>query len=206
MSSVSDFFIYGCVKAKDIYIGIYGIHKMMGQKLVKTTRHVAVIALLSALYSILGGASGLLVGPLLRGYPAHFFRGLTMSMTAAYSQRRWSTTLMGFISGLIFLVIVPAPASYLLASSLVAGLAYDAVIMVGGRYAESSRRRGRIVLGTVVSSVAEAVVALSILTYVGLLEVQAMVLAMIWLGAAAANIVLSLGGASITVLLLRRFK
>ena len=179
---------------------------MMGQQLVKTTRHIAVIALLSALYSILGAASGLLVGPLLRGYPAHLFRGLTMSMTAAYSQRKWSTTLMGFISGIIFLVIVPAPAPYLLAASLAAGLAYDAVIMVGGRYAESSRRRGRIVLGTVVSSVAEAVVALSILTYVGLFEVQAMVLTMIWLGAAAANIVLSLGGASITILLLRRFK
>jgi len=206
MPSVGDCFKYECVKAKDIYIGIYGIHNMTGQKLMKTTRQITVISLLSALYSVLGTASGLLVGPALRGYPAHIFRGLTMSMTAAYSQRKWSTTLMGLISGLIFLAIVPAPAPYLLASSLAAGLVYDIVIGFGGHYAESSRRRRRIAAGTIISGVAEAAVAMAILTYVGLFTVTPTVLAIIWVSAIAANIVLSLAGASITILLLRRFK
>jgi hypothetical protein len=179
---------------------------MESQKLMKTTRQITVIALLSALYSVLGSASGLLVGPALRGYPAHLFRGLTMSMTAAYSRRRWSTTLMGLISGLIFLAIVPAPAPYLLASSIAAGLVYDIVIGFGGHYPESSRMRRRIAAGTVLSGVAESVVALAILTYVGLFKVTSTVLAIIWVSAIAANIVLSLAGASITMLLLRRFK
>lgn len=167
---------------------------------------MAVIALISALYAVLGTVSGLLLGPALRGYPAHFFRGLTMSMTAAYSRRMWSTTIMGAISGLIFLAIVPAPAPYLLIASLSAGLIYDLTTRIGGSYAESSRRSRRIAVATILSGVGESVVALTLLTYFGLFKVTPTVLAIIWVSAVAANIVISLAGASITLLLLRRYR
>ncbi|GBC68975.1 hypothetical protein HRbin01_00665 [archaeon HR01] len=172
---------------------------------VKTAKNIAVIALISASYSVLGTASGLLVGPALRGYPAHFFRGLLMSMAAAYSRWMWSTALMGVISGLVFLVLVPAPAPYLLASTLAAGLVYDAVVAVGGSYAASARRRGRILSAATLSGLAESVVALAILTYLGFFQVPAPVLAIIWAGAIAANLVLSVAGSSVTILILRRY-
>jgi LytS/YehU family sensor histidine kinase len=172
---------------------------------VKTAKNIAVIALISALYAVLGTLSGLLVGPALRGYPAHFFRGLTMSVAAAYSGRMWSTTLMGLISGLVFLALVPAPAPYLLASTLAAGLVYDLVVAAGGSYQVSSRRRGRILSAVSLSGLAESLVALAILTYLGFFQVPASVLAMIWVGAIAANLVLSVAGSSITILILNRY-
>ncbi len=60
-------------------------------------------------------------------------------------------------------------------------------------------------MATVVSGLGEAVVALGILTYVGLFNVQPSALAVIWIVTIAANLVLSTAGAQVTVALLRRY-
>jgi len=160
------------------------------------SRQIAFIGILSAAYVAAGTTLGFLVGPALRGYPAHFFRGLLMSATAAYSRRMWSSTAMGAISGLIFLVTVPiTPAPYLLPASIAAGVAYDLSARVRSQYQESVRSRRRILLSTVLSGLAESVVALAILTYVGLFKVSPPVVALIWAGAIVANILISSLGA-----------
>ena len=141
--------------------------------------------------------------PVLRGYPAHFFRGLSMSACAAFSRARWSVSVMSVISGLVFLLVVPAPAPYLLFSTVGAGVVYD--LSMGRDYKQSVRRAWRITAGTLVSGVVEGIIAMAVLTYVGLFSVRAELLAVIWVSAIAANMVLSTVGAQITVLLLRRY-
>jgi hypothetical protein len=47
---------------------------------------------------------------------------------------------------------------------------------------------------------------MAVLTYVGLFNVRPELLAVIWVGAIAANMVLSTVGAQLTVLLLRRYR
>ncbi len=168
-----------------------------------SAKNISIIALFAALYVFMGSLVGLVV-PALRGYPAHFFRGLTMSGVAAYSRRMWSASIMGLISGLIFFAVVPAPAPYLLPSSIVAGLLYD--LSLGKGYVDTCRNPKRVTLGTLVSGLGEGAVAMAILTYVGFFRVQFQVLAVIWVAALAANMLLSTLGAQVTLLLLRRYK
>ncbi|MCS7129634.1 MAG: hypothetical protein NZ919_03250 [Candidatus Caldarchaeum sp.] len=172
-----------------------------GQKAL-SVKNISFVALSAAFYVLMAAMSGLVL-PAMRGYPAHFFRGLAMSAVAAYSGRMWSTSFMAVISGLVLMAVVPAPAPYLLFATAAAGVVYD--ISLGRKYAESCRRPRRVIVGTMFSGFAEAVVAMSILTYVGLFQVQPQMLAVIWVGAIAANLVLSVAGAQVSLLLLRRY-
>ncbi|MEM2514993.1 MAG: hypothetical protein QXQ70_04045 [Candidatus Caldarchaeum sp.] len=171
------------------------------QKLL-STKNLSVIALSAAFYVLMSALFGLTL-PAARGYPAHFFRGLVMSAVAAYSGRMWSVTSMSVVAGLVLLGVVPAPAPYLFFSTTAAGLVYD--LSLGKKYADVCRKPRRILAGTLVSGLAEALVAMSILTYVGLFQAQLQMLAVIWVGAIAANLVLSAAGAQVTVLVLRRY-
>lgn len=172
-----------------------------GQKTL-TAKTIPVIALSAAFYVITASLSGLVL-PAVRGYPAHFFRGLAMSTVAAYTGRVWSVSFMAAVSGLVLLAVVPAPAPYLLFSTVAAGVVYD--LSLGNAYAQSSRNSRRIMAGTLLSGLAEGVVAMAILTYVGLFQVQPQMLAIIWVAAIAANLVLSAAGAQVAVLLIRRY-
>lgn len=171
------------------------------QKLL-STKNISTIALSAAFYVLMSALFGLTL-PAARGYPAHFFRGLTMSAVAAYTGRMWSVSLMSIISGLVLLAVVPAPAPYLFIATVAAGVVYD--LSLGEKYAEACRKPRRIVAGTMVSGLAEAIVAMGILTYVGLFQVQLQMLAVIWAGAIAANLVLSALGSQVTILVLRRY-
>jgi 1,4-dihydroxy-2-naphthoate octaprenyltransferase len=77
---------------------------------------------------------------------------------------------------------------------------------MGRAYQQSVRRFGRITVGTLLSGLVEGVIAMAALTYVGLFNVRPELLAVIWAGAIAANMVLSTVGAQLTVLLLRRYR
>ncbi|MEM4642923.1 MAG: hypothetical protein QXF36_07130 [Candidatus Caldarchaeum sp.] len=167
-----------------------------------STKQLSIIALSAAFYVLMGAITGLVL-PAARGYPAHFFRGLAMSAAGAYTRRMWSVTVMSLIAGVLFMVLVPAPAPYLLFSTVAAGLLYD--LSMGRNYPDVCRKRRRITMATVVSGLGEAVVALGILTYVGLFNVQPSALAVIWIVTIAANLVLSTAGAQVTVALLRRY-
>jgi len=168
------------------------------------SKSIAFIGVFSALYAAGGLVTGFLSGPLLRGYPTHFLRGWFMSSVAAYSRRMWSATAMGLIAGIVFLITIPAPAPYLLASSLAAGLVYDLSLRLGNHYSRNARGKRRIIFSTTLSGVAESVTALSILTLIGLFQVTPVVLLLIWIIGIALNILISNIGALLTVLLIRR--
>ena len=174
------------------------------ERAVPFSKSLAVIGLVSALYIVSGGLLGIVVGPFLRGYPAHFMRGWLMSAVAAYSRRMWSASLMGLISGLLFLVIVPAPAPYLPLASFMAGVVYDLVCSLGGGYGVNARAWRRIIPAIALSGFAESVVALAVLTFMGIIEAGAFVLAIIWAVAISANILLSILGSLVTVWMIRR--
>lgn len=170
----------------------------------KSAKTVSVITLSTAFYIFLTSVTGLAL-PVLRGYPAHIYRGITMSMAAAFARVRGTATIMGLVSGLVFSAIIPAPASgYLIVSNFVAGLTYD--LFLGRNYAVNARKPRRITLAIMLSGLFEGVSAMAILTYVGLFAVSPVALAFIWAGAIAANLVLSTAGAQVTVLILRRFR
>jgi len=171
---------------------------------VPVSRAVAVIGLFSAIYIFGGGLLGIVVGPFLRGYPAHFLRGWLMSAVAAYSKRMWSASLMGLISGLVFLVFVPAPAPYLPLATFAAGLAYDLSLRAGNSYGVAALSPRRIVFSTSVSSVGESVVALAILTYVGVIPSQQPLLTILWVVAIVANVALACVGSLITIWAIKR--
>lgn len=170
----------------------------------KSAKAVSVIALFTAAYLFLTAVTGLAL-PILRGYPAHFYRGLTMPAAAAFTRTKGTATVMGLVSGLVFAAIIPAPAAaYLIASNFAAGLTYD--LFLGKNYAENSRRPRRMLTATMLSGVFEGIAAMSILTYVGLFQASAVAIAFIWVGAIAANVVLSAAGAQVTVIALRRYQ
>jgi len=173
------------------------IHKLL------STKTVAIVALSSAFYVVAAGLSGLVL-PAVRGYPAHFFRGLAMSAAAAYTGQMWSVTFMAIISGLLLVAVVPAPAPYLLPATVAAGVVYD--LAMAQNYITSSRSPRKITLATLTSGLVEGITAMGILTYIGLFNTTPTTLVIIWTSAIAANMILSVIGAQITVLLIRRFQ
>lgn len=176
---------------------------MAGLQTLKSAKTISVIAVFTALFLFLTSVTGVAL-PVLRGYPAHFYRALTMSAAAAFTRSRGTASVLGLVSGLVFSAIIPAPASgYIIASTFAAGLAYD--FFLGRNYAETCRKPRRITVGTVFSGFVEGVVAMAILTYVGLFGASLTAIAIVWVSAISVNLVLSVLGAQVTVLILRRY-
>jgi hypothetical protein len=71
---------------------------------------------------------------------------------------------MGIVCGLIFFFAVASPAPYLLASTIVSGLVFDLILMIGLSYETAVRSRTRIIIAAAISGLAESIVALAILT------------------------------------------
>jgi hypothetical protein len=164
-----------------------------------STRSLATIGLFAALYLI---SSGIVSYITQLGYPEHLLRGFLMTGLILQTRRKWSATIMGGVCGLVFLLAVLSPAPYLLPSTLVSGLIFDLVLMIGS-YADSVRSVARIIIGAAVSGVAESLVALAILTYAGFFGAKAFeALAAAWSLDVVLNIILSCVGA---VLALRFF-
>lgn len=134
---------------------------MLTRAPVSASRAIALIGLFSALYIVTSGIASFLSQ---LGYPEHFLRGILMSAAVLWTGKKWSATIMGLVSGLIFLLLVPSPAPYLLPSTFISGLVFDAIILVGGSYEVASRSRLRLILAAAISGLAESIVALSILT------------------------------------------
>jgi hypothetical protein len=156
---------------------------------------VALIGLFSALYIVSSGIVSFITQV---GYPEHFLRGLLMTALVLRTGRKWSATIMGAVSGIVFVVVVPSPAPYLLASTFVSGLVFDLVLMIGS-YVNSVRSTPKLLIGAAVSGVAESLVALAILTYAGFFGKAFTALAYAWSTDVLLNIILSVIGAIIAI-------
>jgi hypothetical protein len=157
------------------------------------------IGLFSALYIV---SSGIVSYITQVGYPEHFLRGILMTALILRTGRKWSATMMGAVCGVVFLVVVPSPAPYLLASTFVSGLVFDLVLMVGS-YAKSIRSTSRVLVGAAVSGVAESIVALTIITAIAATQIFGTKtltgLSIAWSTDIVLNIVLSLVGAVLAI-------
>jgi hypothetical protein len=169
-----------------------------------TTRALAIIGLLSALYIISAGLVSSLFGNLAKGYPEHFLRGILMTIVVISTGRKWSATIMGVVCGVVFAFAVGAPAPYVLASTIVSGLVYDLALMGKGPYSKIIKSAWRITLGSVVSGLAESLVALSILTLAGVLNGIFYAIAAAWETDIALNLVLSGLGAVVGIRIIRQ--
>ena len=159
------------------------------------SRTIAMIGLFSALYIV---SSGIVSFVSQVGYPEHFLRGLLMTALILRTGKKWSATLMGAVCGIIFVLVVPSPAPYLLASTFVSGLVFDLVLMIGS-YARSVRSTPKLLVGVAVSGVAESLVALAILTYAGFFGKAFAALAYAWSTDVFLNIILSVIGAVLAI-------
>ncbi|MDG6994946.1 MAG: hypothetical protein JRN52_03400 [Nitrososphaerota archaeon] len=162
-----------------------------------TTRVIAIVGLFSASYIISAGLVSSLFGDVARGYPEHFLHGVLMTAVVVGTGKKWSATIMGIVCGIVFGIVVPAPARYLLASTIVSGLVFDLALM-GGPYKNAIRSFSRIVVGAAVSGVAESLVALSILTFASFFGNSVEILASAWSVDISLNIVFSSVGAVLT--------
>ena len=151
----------------------------------------------TALYIITAGIVGSFLGPFAHGYPEHFLRGFLMAGLVVRTRRMWSATMMGLASGLVFVLVVPSPAPYLLASTFVSGLVFDLVLLAGSKYGESVKSLSRIMLGSGISGIAESITALAFLTFLGTFGSYAEPISIIWGTDISVNIVLSLVGSVI---------
>ena len=156
------------------------------------------IGLFSALYIVTSGLASF-VSQL--GYPEHFLRGILMTALILRTGRKWSAAMMGLVSGLVFLAVVPSPAPYLLPSTFVSGLVFDLSLVIGSSYWAAAQSRTRLVIGAAISGFAESIVALSILT-VGAPSVLGktfQVITTAWFLDLSLNIVLSSIGAILAI-------
>ncbi|MDG6905460.1 MAG: hypothetical protein JRN20_06740 [Nitrososphaerota archaeon] len=163
---------------------------------VSSSRAVAMIGMFSALYIV---SSSIVSFVTQVGYPEHFLRGILMTAVVLWTGRKWSATIMGAVCGLVFLLVVPSPAPYLLASTFVSGLVFD-LVLTPGSFAKSIRSTTRVLIGAAVSGAAESLVALSILTYAGFFGTKTLaILGIAWSTDLVLNIILSAVGAIIAI-------
>jgi len=154
------------------------------------------IGLFSALYIVTASLTSFVTQV---GYPEHFLRGIFMSALILSTRRKWSATMMGIVCGVVFFLVVPAPAPYLLVSTIVSGLIFDLVLIIGTKYGETLTQQ-RLLTGAGLSGLGESFVALLILTELGtpgILGKTFDAIAVAWSADIVLNILLSIIGAFI---------
>jgi hypothetical protein len=163
---------------------------------VSSSRSIAVIGLFSALYIVTSGLTSFVTQV---GYPEHFLRGILMTAVILRTGRKWSATIMGVVCGLVFALVVPAPAPYLLPSTIISGIVFDLALIIGSKYDVASRSQTRLLIGAGLSGLGESVVALSVLTIFapGYLGKSFNALTIAWSADVVLNIILSIIGALI---------
>ena len=92
-----------------------------------TSRYVALVAVLTALYSIYGTVSGIELRPLTQSLDLFFLLPVFFAILVSLTGRKWSSTLLGTIVGLLFLYPTAAvPFSpHITVSLIVSGLVFD---------------------------------------------------------------------------------
>lgn len=164
------------------------------------SKAIAMIGMYSALYIVAGGILGFVFQANSR-FIEHFIRGALMTGVVLTTRKKWSATMMGVASGIVFVLAVPSPEQYLLASSFVAGLTFDMVVMAGTPYEKGSISKSRLLVAAGISGIAESVIVLSFLYFLGF-PLGSSLLSIASGLEIITNLVLSVIGAAIGIVLL----
>ena len=162
------------------------------------------MGLFSALYIVTASLASFVTQV---GYPEHFLRGILMTSLIVYAgKRKWSATTMGVVCGIIFALVVPSPAPYLLPSTITSGLIFDLVLLVTRYYSQVQALSSKLMIAAGISGISESMVALVILTYFSphTLGSTLNAIEVAWLLDLVLNVVLSVVGAMIAIRLLSK--
>ena len=165
-----------------------------------TSRDLALVAGLSGLYLAYGYvSSSTLPRNLTRSLDLFFLIPILFTVLAAVSRRRWSATLLGIITGLIFLGTPGAPFPAHITISLVAnGLVFDLYVRLTGP--ESSRYGiTHLVVAGTLGNLVMAVVGLIVLQAVGIPS-----LLDVWILALVGDTIVGALGAFLGTIVVRR--
>jgi len=124
-----------------------------------------------------------------------------MTALVLQTRKKWSATMMGVVCGIIFAVLVPAPAPYLLPSTVLSGLIFDLALFGFKSDTQASTSNKRLIFAAGISGFAESLVALAILTMFApkILGDTLNAIVVAWSVDAVLNIILSVVGASIAI-------
>jgi len=169
------------------------------------TKLIAYATMFTAVYFVLSYTISIVVGPLLRGSGAHFFRAFCMVLIASQLRIPNGPLVLGIISG-ILLLLVPAPASYLyLPGSIGAGIVYEFWLR-RGNYSKNAVSPTMAVIGSMLSGAAESSIVTFGLFTIGFTFSELVVLTSsvglgtvgllgIWIFSLSKNIIMSMFGA-----------
>ncbi len=132
-----------------------------------TIREVSLISAFAALYLAYGYVSGVTLGSLIFSLDLLFLIAALFTILALIVRQPWSATLLGTITGLVFLGTPGAPFPLHITASLIAnGLVFDAYLQLMNRRTIPPSKR-QIVTAAVLGNLVMATVGLSALQAVG---------------------------------------
>lgn len=150
------------------------------------------IALFSAIYVAYSYVSSATVGGVTHGLDTNLVRSALFVLLTALAMKFGASTLMGIICGAVFALAIPAPFPiYLLPAVFLYGLTYDLYMRVLG-FSTHATKAKHVIMATIFSSAVMSIVALTALTWVGVLPTEGLVY--IWSFGLLGDIVMGLIG------------
>lgn len=132
-------------------------------------------ALFSAIYVAYSYVSSATIGGVTHGIDTNFVRSTLFVLLTALAMKFGPSTLMGFISGAVFTLAIPAPFPiYLLPAVFLYGLTYDLYMRLLG-FSTHVTKAKHVIMATIFSSAVMSIVALTALTWVGVLPTAGLV-------------------------------
>lgn len=166
------------------------------------SRGLALTALLAAVYVAYALVSSYLIGYLTHGMDNFIVRSLLFVILAGLTTGFGYSTMMGGISGAVLEFTIPTPVRFYLFPSLLAyGFIFDVIINVQ-RSANGTPRHTRLILGTILASIAMSGVALGVFTFIGFFPPQ--LIPFIWGLGIGRDVVLGIIGTVIGLAILQQ--
>jgi hypothetical protein len=124
------------------FIGSGGFPRLRGTS---TTKYVALVAVLTALFTAYGYISSIELRPVTRSLDLFFLLPAFFAILVSLTGKKWGGTILGVIIGLVFLGTPSAAGNFsphITASVIVNGLVFDLYLQrSGGSLLDPSRRR-----------------------------------------------------------------
>lgn len=166
-----------------------------------SSRVLMLTALFSAVYVAYSYLSSVVIGEAAHGLDTNLVRSALFVLLAALTMKFGASTLMGAVCGVIFLLVIPAPFPvYLFVSVLLYGLTYDLYMRLAG-FSNSVTKTKHVITATVISSILMSIVALAILTGVGVLPPEGLIY--IWIFGVLGDVVVGVIGSVIGLRILK---
>lgn len=168
-----------------------------------TSRDLALIAGMSALYLGYGYASGVTFGHTLREVDLFFLISALFTILVSLTRKLWSATILGIVTGVVLLATPGAPLAVTLAL-IPNGIVFDLTLRMGDRIFDNLSRKRFVVAGAL-GNLAMAVFGLAMLQVLGFFHgFGVSTLLVIWVTALIGDTVVGALGALFGTVVVRR--